>query len=186
MMRFYVFQHPPQTVTAPKAPAGLTLTFWRPDVGGLWPPDCRGAVWAVWRLFHSLRVFSNGGYAVALVHESGILVHRALITPGYFRFPFMARNDLQIGDTWTAPEHRGRGIATWALTAIVAELANPERHIWYLADEGNQSSCRVAERAGFRLTGLGHRSARLGIAFLGRYRLTRVGATDLRTGARVG
>jgi RimJ/RimL family protein N-acetyltransferase len=174
MIRFYVLREWSRTKPVEAGP-DLTLTLWRPHPSSLRPPGCRGPVWIIWRLFHSLGVFANNGYAVGLVHEGGILVHRALVTPGYFRFPFMAAGDLQIGDTWTAPTHRGRGIATWALGTIATAVITSEKAIWYVADEANARSCRVAERAGFRLAGRGERAKRFGSGLLGQYRISESG-----------
>ena len=54
---------------------------------------------AVWWLFHILHVFWNRDYALFVIRQNGKIVHRSVITPGYFRFPFMGKHDVQVGDT---------------------------------------------------------------------------------------
>jgi RimJ/RimL family protein N-acetyltransferase len=56
---------------------------------------------------------------------------------------------------WTAPEHRGRGIAVHAATAVIGfGFGFVELHrISYRQAVGNTASRRVAEKAGFTLEG---------------------------------
>ena len=48
------------------------------------------------------------------------------------------------------------------------------RTFWYVVDEDNASSIRVAEKAGFRLVGSGLRTKRLGLRVLGRFVLATI------------
>jgi RimJ/RimL family protein N-acetyltransferase len=123
-------------------------------------------------LFHYTRCFANRDYAIQLITYRGELVHRSCVFPPYFRFPFMARNDLQIGDTWTSSAHRGKGLAAFAMTAVVRTLRQPARNFWYLCDEENTPSARVAIKAGFSLVGKGIRGKRLGLRLFGTFQLT--------------
>ena len=81
----------------------------------------------------------------------------------------MWKEDLQIGDVWTSPDHRGKGLAVFAIRKIVAEFARPGRHIWYLVERSNHSSIKVAEKAGLVRHGVGVRRKRFGIGLLGYY-----------------
>jgi RimJ/RimL family protein N-acetyltransferase len=149
--------------------------LWRPTLWTFTPPDVRGAAFQVWWLFHTAHVFANRDYALLLIRSRGRVVHRSGVYPRYFRFPFMNSRDLQVGDTWTAPDHQGRGLATFALQEIVRRLGQPGRRFWYLTDSENTASCRVAERAGFNLYGIGDRTSPFGMRILGRYRLRHAG-----------
>ncbi len=123
----------------------------------------------VWWLFDRLRIFGNRDYAIAVVRDGDRLVHRSYVFPPYPRFPFMARGDLQIGDTWTEPESRGKGLARAAVLAAVEAFSRPGRTLWYVVEDANAASIRVIERAGFRLVGKGRRHSRLGVRLLGQY-----------------
>lgn len=104
-----------------------------------------------------------------LIHDRGQVVHYSAFTPRYWRFPFMADEDLQIGDTWTSPAYRGKGFAFFALCTIVANARRPGRRFWYVVGNLNQPSIHVVEKAGFDLVGEGTWIKPWGIKMLGSY-----------------
>jgi RimJ/RimL family protein N-acetyltransferase len=114
-------------------------------------------------------VFTNRDYGVLLIHYRGELVHRSVVSPRYFRFPFMGTADLQIGDTWTAEQHRGKGLAGFAIQAVANKDPIPDRVYWYICEESNISSARVVEKLGFRKAGECARVPRLGLHLLGSF-----------------
>jgi len=81
----------------------------------------------------------------------------------------MNKNDLQIGDTWTHPEHRGQGLATFALRRVVQVRQMTGRKFWYIVEQDNKPSIRVVEKAGFNLIGKGIKRKRFGLGLLGSY-----------------
>lgn len=149
------------------APPGYSCTLWNPGLLRVRPKGLTLYPYVVWWLFHHLRVFANRGYAIVLIHHQGQLVHHSTITPGYFRFPFMAESDLQVGSTWTSPEYRGKGLGALGLRTALASVGR--RVCWYLAEEDNLPSIRVAEKAGFVLAGAGVRTSRFGLSLLGSF-----------------
>lgn len=130
----------------------------------------------MWWLFDRAHVFRNREYAVVTITEGSKLVHRAAIFPPYARFPFMADADLQVGDVWTDPDHRGGGLAAASLRFIRDACGRDHRQIWYLTAEANEASRRAAQKAGFSLAGQGRRVGRRGVRMLGAYVLDEVGA----------
>jgi len=57
---------------------------------------------------------------------------------------------------WTAPAHRGRGLAAAAVRLLAGWALSPGGgfvQVWARIDPGNRASARVAERAGFVLLG---------------------------------
>jgi RimJ/RimL family protein N-acetyltransferase len=119
---------------------------------------------------HYLRVFRNREFGAFFAWaEDGSLVHQSLVFPKYFRFPFMRTVDLQIGEVWTSPAWRNQGIASWAISQVVAAHQLSGRDFWYVTDQDNVSSSRAAIRAGFELRGKGHRIRRLGTSYLGAF-----------------
>ena len=135
--------------------------IWRPGFleaipGGLTHQRSRFVFrWAL----HELRIFANREYQAVIIHHqpSGALVHYSGATGRYWRWPFMRPEDMQIGDTWTHPEHRGRGLAGFAAKTLIAALAQEGRHIWYVTELENPASMAVAINAGMRLAGRGVR-----------------------------
>lgn len=161
---------------APALPPGVRVAFWRPRDAFTPPAAIRSKVNRVWALFDRAGVFANGDFAVIQLYEGDRLLHRAGIFPGFFRFPFMALDDLQVGDTWTDPAARGRGLATLAIGLVLAQCGRPGRRFWYLVEEANAPSIRVIEKAGFTLAGTGARLPRAGVSALGYYAITRAAA----------
>ena len=146
-----------------------TFVLWKPSLSSLAPKGIPMTPYVVWWLFHCLNFFYNHDYAIFLIYDEGHLIHRSCIFPGYFRFPFMQKQDLQIGDTWTDPAYRGRGLAVIAMTETIRKCAKQNRDFWYLVAEDNASSIRVAEKAGFKLFGRGVRTKRFGSRMLGAF-----------------
>ncbi|NOZ25647.1 MAG: GNAT family N-acetyltransferase [Nitrospirae bacterium] len=154
---------------------GYTFRFWHPSVSSIVPSGMPLMPFAVWWMMHYLRVFRNRDYGLFLVYYGQELVHRSGIFPGYFRFPFMSPDDLQIGDTWTHPGHVRRGIASFAIQQILSSKERPGRSFWYVVRRGNLSSIRVIEKAGFVKAGEGMRIKRFGLRLLGSFRITETG-----------
>lgn len=153
--------------------SGYTFEIWRPTLSSVVPNGLPLIPFGVWWLFHQLRIFKNRDYALFLVRHDGVVVHRSVITPGYFRFPFMGANDLQVGDTFTEPAHRGKGLALFALQAILGADPATRRPYWYVVERTNRPSIRVVEKAGFQLAAEGVRSSRFGLRAAGSYVITR-------------
>lgn len=143
--------------------------FWKPALTRICPPGFGLYPFAIWWLFHMLRVFRNRDYGVFMIRRGAQCVHRSIVTPGFFRFPFMGIQDLQVGDVWTAETERGRGLASYALRSILSADHDRQRRYWWVVDEDNLSSIRIAERANFCTTAVGVRVSRCGIRLLGAY-----------------
>lgn len=170
--RVLFFEGRPESApTPPPLPVGYEPLFWRPSLTRICPPGCGLYPFLIWWLLHMLRVFPNRGYGVFLIRHGDQWVHRSVVTPRFFRFPFMSIGDLQVGDVWTAGNERGRGLASFALLSILAADCNRQRPYWYVVDESNLASIRVAERANLCRTALGTRTSRCGVRFFGAYRI---------------
>lgn len=145
--------------------------IWKPSLVEIVPKGMAILPFGVWWILHYSGIFSNREYALFLIRHAGTIIHRSVITPGYFRFSFMGKDDLQIGDTWTSADHRGKGLAVFAIRKIVAEYAHQGQRIWYVTDKNNAPSIKAAERAGLVLYGEGKRTKRFGVGFFGRYEI---------------
>jgi RimJ/RimL family protein N-acetyltransferase len=168
----YLFFRSPANLAEASAP-GLDsiyqVTFWRPSLTRVLPAGFPAFPFAVWWMFHHLRIFR---YSLLLIHSQGRLLHRSCVFPPYFRFPFMASEDLQIGDTWTAEDHRGKGLAAYALSAITRDFSLRGRRFWYVCGAQNAVSARVAIKLGFQLAGRGGRTKQFGLSLLGCFVIT--------------
>jgi len=154
-----------------------TWRLWTPTQGGIVPVGLPLWPFGVWTCMHHLRVFGSREYGLFLVYHGDRLVHRSGLFPRYPRFPFMAGNDLQVGDVWTHPAHQNRGLASLAIQQILCAKAKPGRLIWYVVDAANLPSIRMVEKLGFLRVGVGTRSKRLGFELLGQFVMDRCEAT---------
>src|SRR6185437_4610325 len=126
---------PDPGVPAEVWPEGLEAELWCPRWNQALPQGMTNPALRVWWLMHMTRAFANRDYAILVVREAATVVHRSFVFPGYFRFPFQARQDLQVGDTWTAESHRGRGLALHALRSILRLAQGPAgRQLWYITE----------------------------------------------------
>ena len=146
--------------------------FWRPSLNHIAPQGVSNKFLAVWWLLHWLRLFANRDYCLFLIRDGKSLVHVCSVFPRYFRFPFMGKDDLAYG-MWTHKEHRGKSIAPFAIQEVMRMLKRPGRRFWHVTEEGNVSSIRVAEKAGFVKVGEGRRISRFGFRALGAFILER-------------
>ena len=154
--------------------------LWRPTLAEPAPATLSRSAAAMWWWFHRLHVFSNRDYSALLIESGGEVVHRSMIFPGFFRFPFQQKWDLQVGDTWTMESHRNRGLAAYALAQIVHELRRAGRGFWYVVEEHNLPSIRAVERAGFAKLACGRRCSRFGLRFLGFYSMNSTSVAEHR------
>ena len=155
----------------PLLPDGYESLFWRPSLTAICPPGFGFYPFLVWWLLHVLHVFQNREYGVFVIRRDNKWVHRSVVTPRFYRFPFMNSRDLQVGDVWTAEHERGNSLASFALLSILRDEPIRNRTYWYLVDEDNTASIRIAERANFGTAAIGTRTAPCGVRFFGKYQI---------------
>jgi GNAT superfamily N-acetyltransferase len=148
-------------------PAGVYAYLWKPSFSSVHPPDLDG-IFRYWGIAYLLKLFGNHDYRVLYLLSGSRVVHRSVVMPRYFRWPFMNRDDLQVSSTWTDPLYRGRGYATYALIMITQLFSKPGRSIWYVTRDNNIPSVKVCLSAGFQLYNYAERKNFLGIPLLGK------------------
>jgi RimJ/RimL family protein N-acetyltransferase len=164
-------------------PEGYVREIWHPSLLRFKARGTPPLPFVMWWVFHMLHIFSNRNYSLLLIRHNGIVVHRSVITPKYFRFPFMAASDIQVGGTWTDPKERGKGLATNALQCITMATFLSQRTCWYVVEAHNSASIRVAEKAGFTLSGSGVRTLPFRQSALGQYMRTECVAKNMTESA---
>ena len=175
-MRYFFYRH--ACIIGSQFPAKVSIdkrfnaVLWKPTKLEIVPHGVKFLPFVIWGAMHHLHLFANQNYGLYLIYDGYNLIHRSVITPRYFRFPFMGREDLQIGDTWTMPEYRGKGLATFAIQNIVKLHKKPGRRFWYVVEEDNIPSIRAVEKAGFAKYGAGVRKKRMNIKIIGTFEIT--------------
>jgi GNAT superfamily N-acetyltransferase len=170
---FYCIDCDRSPFPAARSLPGIVAEVWHPSGLSL-APLCGFSFLSrvIWPAFHRFGLFGNRDHAILWLHRDSICLHRTLLIPPFFRFPFMAPDDLQCGDIWTAPNERGRGLAAAGVTAALRHGWKPGRRIWYLTEIGNEPSCRLARNLGFSLVGHGRRTRPLGLRVFGQFLMT--------------
>ena len=126
-----------------------------------------------WWLIDKAALFARRDFTVVAVCRGDLLLHRLVVTPKWYRFPFMNERDLQMGQLWTRHGARGQGYARMAIEAVHARFAGQYESMWYLVDENNLASRRLIGRFGYSEAGRGERTAPFGLGALGRFVITR-------------
>lgn len=150
------------------AERGLSPVIWKPSLTELRPPG----VWASWEwgvywLLDRLGVFARDRYRILrLVDGEGRTVFYAAILPTYWRTPFIARDEVQIGPIRVLPDDRGKGLAPIGVTLLLASLAADVRRVWYITRSDNTRSIALAAKTGFRPAG---EAVRVGPSALSRF-----------------
>jgi RimJ/RimL family protein N-acetyltransferase len=148
-----------QAKDAAELEPSYSWSIWRPSLMQLWPagkPSFRIRLRFLFRCaLNYLHFFATPEYGALCVFSERKLVHYSGFTPRYWRFPFLADDDLQVGDTWTAPSHRNHGLARFALLQILRLRMKLGRRFWYVVESTNLPSIRVAESAGFTMVAKG-------------------------------
>jgi ribosomal protein S18 acetylase RimI-like enzyme len=168
---FYRLDRAPAAV--PLAP-DLRIAWWQPDRDGLPSRGSRRPVNYWWWALARMGAFSRRGFAELRIEREGRVVHRLIVTPRWYRFPFMGADDLQIGDVWTAPEARRQQLARIAIAEAQRRFGADGTAIWYVVDARNRASAELARSCGYRHAAVGRRTRRLGLSLLGQYVVDRL------------
>ncbi len=154
---------------APAIPDDVEVRLWRPSTDDLPRAGPCFLTNIVWWVFTKLGLFARPDFTEVTLWRDGRLVHRLIVTPRWRRFPFMERDDLQVGDLWTHPDARGNGMARAAVGSAHRLFAGQGRRFWYVVQAENEASVRLIEAFGYKLVGYGRRTAPLGIRFAGSF-----------------
>ena len=143
---------------------------WQPSFIKLFPKGLNIFPFIIWWIMHHTGFFCNDEYSILLIYHKNKIVHRSCIFPAFFRFPFIKKKDLQIGDIWTHPNFRGKGLATYTLNKIVMDYKE-SYFLWYLTTKDNIASIKLAKSVGFEKHGEGAKMCRFRLKMLGYYKI---------------
>lgn len=97
----------------------------------------------------SFLVLTMNRVAVYYVELDGKTAHTSYVIPKCVKFPFMKKNDYEIGPCFTASEFRGKGIYPDVIGHICSHLSDASGTFYMIVDDDNQPSIRGIEKAGF-------------------------------------
>ena len=172
-MNFFVRDPPAHAVPALLLPPELQFHSWQPELDGRPTGGSRRASNHFWWALAKAGAFARPGFVELRIQNDGQLLHRLIVTPAWYRFPFMAREDLQIGEVWTSPDARRKQLARAAIAEAHRRFADGSARFWYVTDANNFASGELARSCGYRLVATGRRTRRLGTSLLGQYVIDR-------------
>lgn len=114
------------------------------------------------------QILTFGKTKIYYVQDGNQILHTSYVIPACSKFPFLKKNDLEIGPCYTYPEFRGKGIYPKVLTKICQKRGGDSISFYMIVDENNLSSIKGIEKAGFVRCGSVYISK-----FARRYRLVR-------------
>jgi RimJ/RimL family protein N-acetyltransferase len=151
----------------------LAIRCWRPDVDGFPKRGSRSLANLFWWVLAKSGSFPRPGFCELSIRREGRLLHRLVVTPRWYRFPFMAARDLQVGSVWTAPAARQQGVARKAIAEAHRRFAGEPVPFWYVTDAANSASAALARACGYELVATGRRTRRFGSRLLGQFVIER-------------
>lgn len=104
----------------------------------------------LFRLYISLLSHGKTQIYFAIDKNTGRIIHQSCVIPRNFKYPFLKKNELCIGNCKTEPEFRGRGIYPYVIKQIMGN--NPNTIFKMIIREDNISSINGVKKAGFELT----------------------------------
>ncbi len=155
----------PQGARLAPLPPGMTMRVWSPARDGF-PPAPLWRRNVLWWLMDRMGLFARRDFAEITLWQGDDLLHRLILTPRWYRFPFMAPGDLQVGDIWTHPAVRGQGLAR---LGVEQALAFAQGRVWYVTGTQHRASIALATGMGFRPAGHGYRSSPFALHAAGRF-----------------
>ena len=94
-------------------------------------------------------VFCFGKIKLYRMYDNDFLVHSSLVARGRFKFPFLKKNDIEIGPCWTQSGYRGRDIYPYVLGLIIQNEINNGGDAYMIVNDDNYSSIKGITKAGF-------------------------------------
>lgn len=99
------------------------------------------------------QIITLGKAQLYCYRENDELVHTSYVIPKCCKFPFMGKDDYEIGPCFTFPKFRGKGYYPKMLKHICSNIGSEKSTFYMFVDENNLSSTKGIEKAGFQRCG---------------------------------
>lgn len=105
--------------------------------------------------FESLmwNVFCFGNCSIYRLYDDNVLVHSSLVARSKIKFPFLKKEDIEIGPCWTNADYRGRNIYPYILSLIIQKEIRTNGSAYMIIDDENMASIKGVSKVGFVNTG---------------------------------
>ena len=96
---------------------------------------------------------TKGKYKIVYVVNNKKIIHYSYVIPKFYKFSFLAENDLEIGPCYTQPDYRGIHIFPYIIAYIINKYRNHNNFIM-VVDGNNINSQKGIQKAGLRKYGI--------------------------------
>lgn len=100
-----------------------------------------------------LFIMTNAKIMIYYLMDDDVLVHTSCVIPKCYKFPFLGKDDFEIGPCYTNPQYRGKGIYPSVLRYITRSIGNENTSFYMIVNENNLASLRGVEKADFQKCG---------------------------------
>ena len=94
-----------------------------------------------------------------VVTDKNEIVHTSYLLGKCYKFPFMSKNDYEIGPCVTKKQFRGKGIYPNVIRYIISDVKDKAKTLYMFCNESNYASIRGIVKAGFKDDGNLERNA---------------------------
>ncbi len=154
-MRYFLYKRKHNSAISIRLDDEYEFGVFVPHIGELYLPGERKSKKTTFARF-LFWLYSFGKAKIAYIKEAksgGRVCHCSYIIPRIFKFPFMKKQDLEIGPCYTVAEFRGRGFYPQMLLHITSQEEYKNSDFWMIVEEKNEASIRGIEKAGFQKVG---------------------------------
>lgn len=82
--------------------------------------------------------------------NDGSIVHYSCVFPKCYKFPFLKKNDVEVGPCFTSKNHRGKGFYPYVLAYIAKKEILKKGNLYLMINTKNKSSIRGVKKVGFK------------------------------------
>jgi hypothetical protein len=125
-----------------------------------------------WRILYCL--IQKHIFNIFLIYRNNNIVHYTMILSKSIKFPFMSKEDIQFGPSWTHPDERKKGLMKFALYTYIKISNKKERKYWWLCRENNNVSRIAIEKKGFNIYGTGIKKNVLPLKILSKFVIEKI------------
>lgn len=141
------------SILAPSSKINLTFKKWSPSLTSIVPPN-KPFIYIIYSFFYFLNIFKKDQYFLLEACMGLEVVSSMLVVPKYFKWPFMSKNSVQFTYIMSHPNFRKKGLASRMLYEAYIELKKVGvQDIWYVTDNKNIASNKLASKNGFEKVG---------------------------------
>lgn len=99
-------------------------------------------------------ILNNGKYSIYYICYRNEIIHTSYCMPKSYKFPFMSKNDIQIGPCNTSDQYRGKGLFPYALSMIIDDYYKNGTKLYMIINQENIPSQKGASKIGFKKVNL--------------------------------